>query len=228
MKEGDSRTMKLLRNHLNMTVLLCIGCLFVLAPIAFAQDAPQQDQPGPAMQGMRPPGGPGMGLRRPGMGVRGPQMMRREILMHLLRDTEAQKQLNITEEQRKKMEDIVFNNQKAGIQDRANLQVRRLELQRLMQADTPDRAAIDKKLQEVTQAQAALERARINAALDFRAVLTKEQRDKIREAEQKRIRPMQEQRTMQQQRIMQQQRRMQPGAGRPGGGNPPPVKNPGN
>jgi Spy/CpxP family protein refolding chaperone len=206
-------------NRLKMMAMLCIACLFVLVPIALAQNPPQQDQPAPGMQGMRPPGGPGMGMRRPGMGIRRPEMVGRGILRLLLRDVELQKQLNVTDEQRKKLEDIVFNNEKAGIQERANLQIRRLELQRLTQADTPDRAAIDKKLQEVAQAQAALMRAQINGSLDFRAVLTKEQRDKIREAVQKRMPPMQ------------QQRMMQPRPGRPGmmpGGNPPPERKPGN
>lgn len=211
MDKGDSTTMIFHRNHLKMTAILCIACLFVLVPIALAQNPPQQGQPAPGMQGMRPPGEPGMGIRRPEMA--GPGMLRL-----LLRDAELQKQLNITDEQRKKLEDIVFNNEKAGIQEKANLQIRRLELIRLTQADTPDRAAIDKKLQEVAQAQAALMRAQINGSLDFRAALTKEQRDKIREAVQKRMPPMR------------QQRMMQPRPGRPGmmpSGNPPPERKPG-
>ena len=206
-------------NHLKMMAVLCIAFLFVLVPIAFAQNPPQQGQPGPGMQGLQPPGDPGLGMRRPGMGMRRPGMEGRGILRLLLRDAELQKQLNITDEQRKKLEDIVFNNEKVGIQERANLQVRRLELQRLTQAETPDKAAIDKKLQEVAQAQAALMRAQINEAIDFRAVLTKEQRDKIPEAVQKRMPPMQ------------QQRIMQPRPGRRGmmpGGNPPPERKPGN
>ena len=56
-----------------------------------------------------------------------------------------------------------------------------------MKADTPDRAAIDGKVQEAAQAQAAIMRSRVNALMDLRDILTKEQRDKIRESVAQRI-----------------------------------------
>ncbi len=113
--------------------------------------------------------------------------MGQEMLMRLLHDAEVQKVLNITDEQHKKLEDIAFTGQKTAIQDEAALRVRRLELRHLMEADNPDRAAIDKKIQEIAQAQTGLMKNRTNEFLDVRAVLTKEQRDKIRELVQKRV-----------------------------------------
>ncbi len=62
-----------------------------------------------------------------------------------------------------------------------------------MQAESPDRAAIDKKIQEISQARTALMKTRANELLDVRAVLTKEQRDKIREIMQTRPQPMRQQ-----------------------------------
>ncbi len=178
------------RSNLRWAALLSIGSLFVLAPAAFGQNPPQpapQTPPGQRMQGVRPPApsmrGPRVVMRRPGM-------MRREGLLRLLRDPNVQKQLNITEEQHKKLEDIVFNSEKAAIQDNATLRLRRLELRHLMQADNPDRAAIDKKIQEISQVEAGLMKIRTNGLLDARAVLTKEQRDKIREIVQRRPQPM--------------------------------------
>ena len=100
-------------------------------------------------------------------------------LQRLLRSPEVQKELGLTEDQLKKLEEVAFSAGKAAIQERANLQVQRLELARLMRADSPDRSAIDKKLQEISQADLGLSRARVNALLDARGVLTKPQRDKL-------------------------------------------------
>ena len=97
----------------------------------------------------------------------------------LLRLPQVQKELGITDEQRRKLEEIGFNTARTSIQQRATLDVLRLELERMKGADAPDRAAIDKKIQEIGQAEAALMRTRVNAELDVRGALTKEQRDKI-------------------------------------------------
>lgn len=104
-----------------------------------------------------------------------------EELLRVLELPAAQKALVLTDEQRKKIEDISFNVRKTAIQQQAALQLQKLELERMMRADNPDRAAIDKKIPEVVQAQTAIMRARINALMDVRAVLTKEQRDRIGE-----------------------------------------------
>jgi Spy/CpxP family protein refolding chaperone len=106
-------------------------------------------------------------------------------ISELLRRPDIQKELGITDEQRKKLEDLAFNNAKMAIQARANLQVHRMELERLMHSDNPDRSAIEKKIQEISQAQTALMRGMINTSLEERSILTKEQRDKIREGLQK-------------------------------------------
>ena len=108
--------------------------------------------------------------------------------MELLQRPDVQKELGITDEQHNRLEDIAFNARKAAIQARSNLEVHHLELGRLMRADNPDRSAIDKKLQEVAQAEAALRRSMINGFLDALNVLTKEQRDKVREGMQKLMR----------------------------------------
>jgi Spy/CpxP family protein refolding chaperone len=92
---------------------------------------------------------------------------------------DVQKELAITAEQRKKLEDIRFNSEKESIQHRAAIQIQHMELSRLMEADNPDRAAIDKKLQELAQEESALLRSSIYTRLNSRAVLTAEQRAKL-------------------------------------------------
>ena len=159
-----------------------------------------QRTPGMRMMGMGSgmmQQGPGMGMQQQGpgrgMGPGGPQpglraMMPRAPMagpnqdgagLRMLRRPEVQKELGITDEQRKKLEDLAFNVEKAAILGRAAMQVSWLELSRLESAENPDRAAIDKKIQEISQAQASLMRAEINARLDVRTLLTKEQREKL-------------------------------------------------
>ncbi len=151
-------------------------CVLALVSLVSAQQ-PGPDRPGPQLPGrnrMGPPPLPGI------QGARS-EAERELRLARLLRQPEVQKALQITDEQRRKLEDIDFNSSKQAIQQRATLQVQQLELQRLLEADNPDRAAIDKKIQEVAQARAGLMRTETNALLDVRSVLTREQRDRIRE-----------------------------------------------
>ncbi len=149
-----------------------------------------QNRPPMAMRGtdggMMPPAqGMGAGPRAPFprmAGMMGPVGKRNrpgDNLLRMLRRPDVQKDLGVTDEQRKTLDDIAFNTEKAAIQNRATLQVLHLELARLEQGENPDRAAIDKKIQEISQSEAALMRTTIAARLDVRGLLTKEQREKI-------------------------------------------------
>jgi Spy/CpxP family protein refolding chaperone len=188
-----------MRNDRLKIQILLIGILSIalLASLSvFGQERPpQQNQtahegrmmsgmqgPGPGMQGpgMRGPGGPGMMRGGPGMGPR-------ESMPDLLRP-EIQKELAITAEQRQKLEDIRFNSEKESIQHHSALQVARLELSRLTESANPDRAAIDKKIQEAAQEEAALMRSSVYARLNANAVLTAEQRAKLEQIMQTRMR----------------------------------------
>jgi Spy/CpxP family protein refolding chaperone len=140
-------------------------------------------QPGPEMPaaGVRP----GMRavyrmpMRQPRPAPQGPRFDAGDGISGLLRRPEVQKELGITAEQRQKLQDIGFESSKSAIQGRAALEVLNLELNRILGAENPDRGAIDKKLQEVAQAETILKRSQINARLDAQNVLTKEQRGRI-------------------------------------------------
>jgi len=156
-----------------------LSCSLLLVPSARAQSAAPEPQAGPRPRNQR--------IQRPAMQWQGRRldgqaMMRPEMIRQLLRNPEVLKRFGITDDQRKKLEDILFNIEKTGIEARATVQVRRLELRHLLEADNPDRGAIDKKLQEASQAQTALLRARLNALLDARSVFSKDQLEKLREA----------------------------------------------
>ena len=174
------------------------------------QDPPMQQPQGPGQRGpmviMRTmgPGGPGghdgggWGGRRGGferggpmdggfgrggrMGERGFGMGEREFgLMRALRDPDVRKQVGITDDQFAKIRGQESDFRKTEIRDRADLQVKRIDLKDLLSADKPDRAAIDSKLQEISAAQLALEKSAVDYRLDMRDAITPAQRDKLRE-----------------------------------------------
>lgn len=192
---------------------MLLVCSFVLSQFSLAQESetrPNNQIPPMNRRGMMR--GPGMmqGMNQQGM-VQGPGLMPRPMkrriqerrlgekprigregrLLAMLHRPEVRKELGITDEQLKKLDDIAFNSAKSTIQDRAALQVNRLELRRLMRAENPDRAAIDKKLQDIAQSQAALGRSRVNERLDARGVLSKEQRAKLAEGVRRQLRQRQ-------------------------------------
>jgi Spy/CpxP family protein refolding chaperone len=180
------------------TLMACILCIVLLVSLsAFGQEQPpQQNQPapgGPMSQGMHGPGmrglgGPGMMHGGAGMMPMGLGMRQRDSMSDLMRP-EILKELAITAAQRQKLADIHFIAEKESIQHRSALQILHLELSKLTDAENPDRAAIDKKIQEVAQEEAAQMRASINARLNTRAVLTAEQRTKMEQLMQTRMRP---------------------------------------
>jgi Spy/CpxP family protein refolding chaperone len=87
--------------------------------------------------------------------------------------------LGITPDQITKFHQQDLDFQKTQIRDRADLQVKRIELNELIAASTPDRAAINAKLQEVSAAQMASEKASIDNRLAMRDILTPAQRQQL-------------------------------------------------
>ena len=143
-----------------------------------AGDPMQPGDPGD----QRGPGGPreegfGRGGQR---GMRGFERGRGEMgLARLLNNPAIREKLGITAEQigaiRKQESDF----RKTEIRDRADLEVKRVDLRDLLQADKPDRAAIDSKLQEISNARLALEKAAIHFRLAMKEAITPEQREKL-------------------------------------------------
>ncbi len=173
------------------TSILVLGvCLaLMVAVLTFGQEQPpQQNQPAqngrfmpPAAGGPRPQGVPGpvaRGSNGPGSRSGAPDLGPGNLLADLLQP-DVQKELAITAEQRQKLDEIRFNSEKESIQHRAALQIQNLELSHMLDAENPDRAGIDKKIQEIAQEQASLLRTSINAGLNARSLLTAEQRIRL-------------------------------------------------
>jgi Heavy-metal resistance len=101
--------------------------------------------------------------------------------LRFLRDPAIRQQFGISDKQAAKLETQVTDFRKTRIQDRANLAVQRIDLENLLAAENPDRAAINRKLQQVGAAQLALEKSAVDFALNVKQELLPEQRQKIRQ-----------------------------------------------
>ncbi len=116
------------------------------------------------------------------MGRRGFGRGQREFaLARLLSDPAIREKLGITAEQVSAIRKQESDFRKTEIRDRADLAVKRVDLQDLLAADKPDRAAIDSKLQEISAARLALEKSAIHYRLAMRDEITPEQRQKLHE-----------------------------------------------
>jgi Spy/CpxP family protein refolding chaperone len=93
----------------------------------------------------------------------------------------VREKLGITAEQAAKIRLQTSEFRKAQIRSRAELQVKRLELNELLAAANPDRAAIDKKLEEISSAQLAQRKSEVDFRLRMRDTLTSEQRQKLQQ-----------------------------------------------
>lgn len=129
--------------------------------------------------------GQGRGMWRGHGGMRG-RGMRGRGLGRLLKSPAMRERLGFTAEQAAKIEAQESAFAKARIQNHANLQLKRMELDELVAAEKTDRAAIDKKLREFQDAQTAAHKAMIEHRLAMREMITPEQREKMREMMQER------------------------------------------
>ncbi len=116
-------------------------------------------------------GGPGPWMER-GDGRRAGEGRARR--MELMRD------LDLTKEQRDRLADLRDKQARAAIRARADLATAGLDLKRLLRAENPDRAAINRQIDRMAQLRAEMAKARVAGMLDMRAVLTPEQREKLR------------------------------------------------
>jgi Spy/CpxP family protein refolding chaperone len=164
-----------MKNALFLIPTLMATSLFAQDPGAFGGrrgfNAGPQDGPGDfgGMRGrMR-----GRGDMRDGAGMRGMGLSR------MLQDPMLRQQLGVSADQAAKIRQQETDFEKTEIRNRADIQVKRLELNELMSADKPDRAAIDGKVAEVGVAQIAMEKATIDNRLNMRDALTPVQRQRL-------------------------------------------------
>lgn len=180
---------KELEVRIHSKIAVALFALIVSLPVAVAQNAapgPASEQPAPAMRqhmhhkwGERGPREArwSRGYRR-GMRWRGRGQWE-FMLARLVRNPSIRERLGITTDQALKIRTQASDFRKAQIRNRAELQVKHLELNDLLSADKPDRGAIDKKLQEISAVRLAGEKSAIDFRFAMRDALTPDQRQKL-------------------------------------------------
>lgn len=128
-------------------------------------------------------GGGGNFGGRGGFGGRDGMMGRggRMGLSRIVNNPDMREKLGISTEQAARIRQQETDFQKASVMNRAKSQVAHMELNQLMSADKPDRAAIDKKLSEISAAQLVSEQTRVHHQLDMKTALTPDQQAKLKE-----------------------------------------------
>lgn len=84
--------------------------------------------------------------------------------------------LNLTDEQEAKVEKLRGEMQRAMVQNRSRIQIARIDLRELMDADTPDRGAIEKKLKEISDLQVKQRMAMFDHHAEVEKLLTPDQK----------------------------------------------------
>jgi Spy/CpxP family protein refolding chaperone len=88
--------------------------------------------------------------------------------------------LNLTDPQVDRLREVVVEAEKSAVKTRAEMAVQRIELRELLRADKPDREAVMKKVQEISDLRAELMKQHVEALLAAKSVLTPEQQKKFR------------------------------------------------
>ena len=176
-----------MRIHSKLTVAFLT--LAVSSALAFGQAA-APPPPGP------PPGGPSgphamshhshwhhhdAWRGRGGAGMHWGHMHREFMLARMVRNPEFRTRIGISAEQASKIRTETFKFRESQIRDRADVQVKELQLRQLISAQNPDRGAIDQQLQQVETARMTQAKAAIDFRLDMRAALTPEQKQKLQQ-----------------------------------------------
>ncbi len=113
----------------------------------------------------------GMGRGRMGMGPGGPGRHFGAIL----------RQLDLRDPQKERLREIHERQARRDIQSRADLQLARLDLRKLMTADRPDPGAIDQQIDRMARMRADQAKQHVAAFLEARSLLTPEQLRKAKE-----------------------------------------------
>jgi periplasmic protein CpxP/Spy len=122
--------------------------------------------------------GQGMGMGM-GMGMSGEDQMGGRLLAVLDNDR-IKSALGLTDQQVDRLRNIVVETEKTSVKNRAEIEVRGIELRELLRADNSDRDAVMKKVQEISGLRGEMMQRHVAALLDAKAVLTPEQQKKVR------------------------------------------------
>ncbi|HZD51133.1 MAG TPA: Spy/CpxP family protein refolding chaperone [Silvibacterium sp.] len=164
------------REFLSGWVLLAGALLTAVPGAALAQDG--AGNPPPPMQPSRPP------MERAFHGYGGPG---REGMGRWWDNPQVAADLNLSADQKQKMDDIFQQNRMKLIDLHASLQKEEATLEPLISADVPDETKILAQIDKIAQARAELEKSNARMLLAVRQVLTADQWTKLKAARTQRM-----------------------------------------
>jgi hypothetical protein len=100
-------------------------------------------------------------------------------LLALLDSARVRTYLSLESPQVERLRQIVLETEKANVKVRAEIEVREIELREALRADKPDRDAILKKVQEISDLRGGMMKHNVEAILAAKAVLSPEQQRKV-------------------------------------------------
>jgi len=131
---------------------------------------------------------PGPGPRFFEMRTRGPMdsgnvmWFRRGGMGQWWRNPELVEKIGLSDQQKQQLDKLSLDSRLKTIDLRADLEKQQVILGPMLQTYHPDEAQVLAQVEKVSQARAALEKARVQAMLGSRNVLTKEQWNKLKES----------------------------------------------
>jgi len=101
-------------------------------------------------------------------------------MLAMLESERARTELGLTDQQVERLRQVVVENEKASVKTRAEISVKRLELREQLRVEKPDRDAVMKKVQEISDLRGQMMKQRVDSLLTAKTVLTPEQQKKMR------------------------------------------------
>ena len=101
--------------------------------------------------------------------------------MHRMGKPDIFAKLKLSDEQKEQMKNIRFETQKKEIELHSKLALSKLELGRLLTSETPDKAAIEKKMNDVAANETSLKMNKLNGWFEANKNLTPDQQKVWRE-----------------------------------------------
>lgn len=112
-------------------------------------------------------------------GGHGPEQMASRLLA-LLDNDRVKSELGLNDQQAGRLRQIIVDAEKSSIKAGGEMAVRSIDLRELLRADTPDRDAALKKVQEISNLRGEMMKHHVEALLAAKNVLTPEQQKKMR------------------------------------------------
>ena len=96
------------------------------------------------------------------------------------------KALNLSPEQQQRLEGLRYQQRKEAVDLRRDMELKRLDIERELDKDTPDTAAVDRLLDEQGVLRTKMGKAKIHQMLEMKKILTPEQWSKVKDRMQER------------------------------------------